>query len=199
MELSIIIISYNISELLQSCLKSIYKALSLDRLEDRSEVIVVDNASIDNSVQVVKENFPKVRLVCNKKNLGFATANNQGIRKASGEYILLLNSDTKVVSDALIKLLETVKKERNVGVVGGKLLNADGSIQPSVGFFPNLTRVFLWMTFLDDIPFFTYFLKPYHVEGKKFYERPQQVDWVSGACMLIKQEVIRRSGLFGSV
>lgn len=194
MELSIIIISYNTSDLLSSCLRSVYKALLTSKLDNKSEVIVVDNASSDNSVAMVRKNFPKVKLICNKKNLGFATANNQGVRKAYGEYILLLNSDTKAASDALPKLLE-IGKKMHIGVVGGKLLNADGTFQPSVGFFPTLTRIFFWMTFLDDIPLFSSMLKPYHIENRDYYNRFQEVDWVSGACMLIKRSIINASGL----
>lgn len=194
MKLSIIIVSYNTSTLLQNCLSSVYKALSFGNLDKTSEVIVVDNASADESVRMVAENFPKVHLICNKKNVGFAKANNQGIRKAKGKYILLLNSDTVVPPDALTNLLIAAKKEKDVAVVGGRLLNTDGSIQASAGFSPNLFRVFCWMTFLDDLPYLSLFLQPYHIEERKFYEKPQQIDWVSGACLLLKREVLAKVG-----
>ena len=79
---------------------------------------------------------------------------------------MLLNSDTEIQNDTLIKLLETIREDDNIGVVGGKLLNADSSIQYSAGFFPNLNKVFCWMYFIDDIPFLNEVLKPYHMENK---------------------------------
>lgn len=195
MELSIIIVNFNTPDLLRKCLNKVYKALSFGKIEKESEVIVVDNASSDDSVSIVQKNFPKVVIIKNEKNLGFSVANNQGIKKATGKYILLLNSDTEINSDTLIKLLEVVKKDEKIAVVGGKLLNPDGSTQSSAGFFPNLGKVFFWMFFIDDIPFVNKFLKPYHMEEKSFYEKEQLVDWVSGACFLFRREIIEKVGL----
>lgn len=194
-KLSIIIVSYNTASLLHQCLASVENALTYKNLRKKSEVIVVDNASKDESQTLVKKNYPWVKLICNKKNLGFARANNQGIKIARGKYILLLNSDTRVKNNTFIKLLEAMSGRENIGVVGGKLLNRDNSIQQSMGFFPNLTRVFLWMTFLDDIPILTSLIKPYHITNKKYYRSRQEVDWVTGACFLVRKEVIRTSGL----
>lgn len=195
MQLSIIVVSYNTSSLLKQCLSSVYKVLSSDGISKKAEVIVVDNASTDDSVKMVKKEFPRTKLIINKKNLGFAKANNQGIKLAKGKYILLLNSDTKVKKGAFLNLLQVMEKDRDIGVVGGKLLNKDGSIQPSVGFFPHLIKVFLWMSFLDDIPFVAGLVKPYHVEWKDLYKEEQEVDWVSGACFLVRKEVVGKAGL----
>lgn len=194
MELSIIIVSFNTSDLLRKCLSKVYKALSFAKIEKISEVIVVDNASSDGSIGMLEKNFPKVVVIENSQNLGFAKANNLGIKKSSGKYILLLNSDTEVKNDALLKLLETIKADDNIGVVGGKLLNHDGALQPSVGFFPNLNKVFYWMFFLDDLPYLNTLLKPYHVENKSFYNRQQLVDWVSGACFMLRREITEQTG-----
>lgn len=194
MELSIIIVSFNTSDLLRKCLNRVYKSLSFGKIEKTSEVIVVDNASSDGSVEMVKKNFPKVLIIKNSNNLGFAKANNQGIKKSTGKFILLLNSDTEVEKDALSNLLHKIKSE-NRGVVGGKLLNPDGFTQSSAGFLPNLSKVFFWMFFIDDIPILSKFIKPYHIEDKSFYEKEQLVDWVSGACFLFRREIIERVGL----
>lgn len=194
MELSIIIISFNTSELLRKCLNKVYKSLSFGKIEKKSEVIVVDNASSDDSVSMVKKNFPKVNIIGNNKNLGFSVANNQGIKESSGKYVLLLNSDTEVEKDALIKLLETISRDEKIGAVGGKLINLDGTLQYSLGFFPNLPKVFFWMFFIDDIPLLSKILKPYHLEEKSFYNKMQSVDWVTGACLLFRHEIISRVG-----
>lgn len=194
--LDIIIISFNTSDLLRKCLNKVYKALSFAKIEKESEVFVVDNASSDDSVARVEKKFPKVIIIKNSQNLGFAKANNQGIAKAKGQYILLLNSDTEVKENSLINLLSTIRKDKNIGVAGGKLLNGDGSVQYSVGYFPSLFKVFCWMFFWDDLPWVSSLIKPYHVEDKSFYSKEREVDWVSGACMMLRREIVEKIGGF---
>lgn len=133
-DLSIIIVSYNVSSLLRNCLLSIYE--HQDTLS--FEIFVVDNASNDDSVQMVADEFPEVNLIVNTKNKGFAAANNQAISQASGQYTLLLNPDTVVVSGALGRLVKVLDENPQVGIVGPKLLNKDGTLQPSCYSFPNL-------------------------------------------------------------
>lgn len=195
MLISIIIVNFNTSSLLLICLKSLYKAIRYGQLTNQSEVIVVDNASIDGSCEKIARQFPDVIVLQNRKNVGFGRANNQGIKRAKGEYILLLNSDTEIKKESLMHLLETAKSEKNLGALGGKLLNIDGTIQFSLGFFPTLARVFFWMSFLDDIPFLSPFLTPYHIERKIFYNAAHEIDWVSGACVLIPQKTVRTVGI----
>lgn len=164
-------------------------------LQTSCEVIVVDNASIDNSVAMIEEKFPAVVLIKNKANLGFAAANNKAINHAKGKYILLLNSDTRIKDNTVVKLLNFISDDSSVGAVGCKLLNNDSSLQQSVGYFPTLTKIFLWMTFIDDIPLLRRFIKPYHVAPSSFYSKNQEVDWVTGACLLIRSEMIKQTGL----
>lgn len=195
-KISIIIVNFNTSSLLIACLKSLFAAIRFARLTNNSEVIVVDNASVDESNEKVVKEFPQVILLANKENVGFAKANNQGIHKAKGEYVLLLNSDTEVKKDTLRHLLNSARLEKNLGVLGGKLFNMDGTIQFSLGFFPSISRVFFWMSFLDDIPLLSSLLTSYHIERESFYDRSHEVDWVSGACFLIRKEVGKKVGLF---
>lgn len=195
-KLSIIIVSYNTSLLLKRCLQSVFVSLSAASLVSVSEVIVVDNASKDDSPLMVATSFPQVRLIVNKHNLGFASANNQGMRISKGEYILLLNSDTEVLQNTMHTMLYVASHKNDVDVIGFKLLNSDGTIQPSAGFFPDILRVFYWMTFIDDIPYLTHFLQPYHVSDRTFYEKSRYVDWASGACMLIKRNILQTVGYF---
>ena len=157
--------------------------------------MVVDNASSDESLKTLKENFPRVTLIENKENVGFAKANNQAILKSKGEYILLLNTDARVNDRAIEKSIEDFKKDKSLGVVGGKLVYEDRTLQKSAGFFPTLISVFNWMFFVDDIPLLNHFLKPYHVENSGFYKKSQNVDWVSGAYFMARKEVVDKIGL----
>lgn len=195
MVLTIAIVSYNTSKILESCLNSVFNVLNNDGFIHDAEVIIVDNGSSDGSPKMVKEKFPKARMILNKKNLGFAKANNQAIKLSASEFVLLLNSDAKLTNGSLSKLLTTLKTHPEIGAIGPKLLNSDHSIQPSCGFLPNLFKVLVWMLFLDDIPILQNFLNPYHIENTRFYNNSHFVDWVSGACMLIRRKAFDKAGL----
>jgi GT2 family glycosyltransferase len=121
-QLSVIIVSYNVKYFLRQCLQSVERALE----GLAGEVWVVDNASVDGSVEMVKQEFPGVRLIVNDTNLGFAKANNQAIRQARGEYILLLNPDTIVQEDTFHKVLAFFKEHPEAGAVGVKIIDGNG-------------------------------------------------------------------------
>jgi GT2 family glycosyltransferase len=183
MKLSIIIVNFNTKEFLKKCLESIYQYIDISTYE----IIVVDNGSIDGSAKMVKEEFPKVKLIENSKNLGFAKAVNQGIRKAKGEYIFLLNPDTEIKRGTLKKLIEFAGKNPDAGVIGAKLLNPNSSIQSSVYHFPTIWRA----------------IKEFWFGQRGAYEKyapagmePVEVDAVTGAAMLIPRKTIEKIGLF---
>ena len=191
MDLSVIIINWNTKKLLDDCLASIFKFTK----EITFEVIVVDNGSIDGSQNMVKKKFPQVKLILNKDNLGFTKANNQGIKIAKGKYILLLNSDTYLVENSFKKLLDKARSiGERLGALGPLLINEDRSIQQSVGFFPHLPQVFLWMSFIDDLPCGA-LLKPYHVDHDSFYWKDRHADWVTAAAIFTPKSVIQKVGL----
>jgi len=121
LDLSIIIVNFNKSKLLKDCLDSIYK----NSKSIKFEIFVVDNGSKDNSVSMIKENFPQIKLIENSSNLGFAKANNQAIKLSQGKYILLLNNDTKILNNALKQMVEFMTAHPNTGGLGPKLLNPD--------------------------------------------------------------------------
>lgn len=178
MDLSIIVVSFNTSKLLQDCLASVFKKTK----EIKFEVIVVDNASEDDSVAMVKKTFPQAILIKNKENLGFAQANNQGIKRAKGDYLLLLNSDTKVTQNALKKLVNFARTKKNLGVVGPRLLNRDKTHQPSTAPFLTLPVAFVWFLTGD----------------RWIYSSPatvRQVDWVMGSALMAKKEAVEEIGL----
>lgn len=194
MELSIIIVSYNTAGILKKCLEALF--LSLKQTEiSRTEVIIVDNGSNDGSAEMVGKYFPQAIVIPLRKNLGFSGGNNLGILKSTGRYILLLNSDTQVNSETIPELLKTLTRDGKIGAAGCKLLNSDGTVQPSAGYFPSIVKVFYWMMFIDDLPFFSGILNPYHIENKNFYNRIQQVDWVSGACIMVSRSAVRTAGV----
>ena len=139
LDLTISIVSYNTKTLLKNCLGSIYKNTG----KYEFEVIVVDNNSGDGSVAMVEKEFSQVKLIKNEENMGFARANNQAIRQSKGRYILLLNSDTVVISDALSKMISFMDNHPEAGAVGGKVFRPDLTAQPSTGICLDLRTLFI--------------------------------------------------------
>ena len=129
---TIVIVSYNCREALQACL------LKLTAEGDTPPILVVDNASTDGTIEMVARDFPTVGLIQNTKNLGFAAACNQGIRACISDFILLLNPDTMLKLATLQKLTDTMRAQPNIGACGPRILNTDGSLQPSCRRFPTL-------------------------------------------------------------
>jgi GT2 family glycosyltransferase len=157
------------------------------------EIILVDNASTDGSVEMVRSEFPQMRLIVNEGNPGFAVANNQGISVARGRYVLLLNPDTEVLGDALLKMVAFADKNPDVGVVGPQLLNADGSVQSSRRRFPTLATAFFESTWLQPCAP-RRLLERYYVLDRADDE-VLDVDWVKGAALMARREAIDRVGL----
>ncbi len=124
--LSVVIVNYNVKDFLQQCLLSVQDALK----NIPSEIIVVDNHSKDASCQMIKEHFKDVILIDNKKNVGFSKANNQGVAMAQGKYVLILNPDTVVAEDTFTKILDFAEKQKNLGVLGVKLIDGTGKFLP---------------------------------------------------------------------
>ncbi|MDI6791422.1 MAG: glycosyltransferase family 2 protein [bacterium] len=186
MDLSIIIVNYKVKELLRDSLHSIAEQTK----EISYEVIVVDNNSSDGSQEMLKGEFPEVTLIANKINLGFAGANNQGIEVSQGRYVLLLNPDTIVLDRALEKLVKYMDYHPEAGIVGPKLLNADRSLQLSCGSAPNLWNMFCAHLYLNRIFPKTRFFDSYKHGYGWNYNAISEVDWVSGACLMVRREVI---------
>lgn len=139
MDLSVVVVSYNTRDLLRACLTSVISTMSSTA---NYEVFVVDNASLDGSAAMVKDTFPRVRLMANRENRGFAAANNQAIRESTGQYVILLNPDTLVRDGALERMAKFMEGHPNVGVVGPRLVFPDGSFQHSAFAFPTLPMIF---------------------------------------------------------
>ena len=134
---SIVILSYNKSKLTTECLESIYTHIPRNEVE----VIVVDNASSDDSVEIIKKKFPQVKLIQNDRNAGFAGGCNLGAKHAQGEYILFLNNDAFLSDNPLPAFFMTFQDHKEAGIVGGMLTNHDGSLQRSFGEFYTVPNV----------------------------------------------------------
>ncbi|MCL4360143.1 glycosyltransferase family 2 protein [Patescibacteria group bacterium] len=183
MDLSIIIPSYNTKLLLERCLDSVYQGLGNGNIS--YEVIVVDNASHDGSQELLRKKYPRVIKILNKKNFGYGRANNIGIKKAEGTYILLINSDIVAREDSIVTLLKYAGQSDRT-FFGGKLLNEDGSAQSSCGPFFSIPVTFLML-----------FLKGDQIGLTRYSPQTlRTVDWVSGACILGKRDYFLRVGLF---
>lgn len=190
MDLSIIIVNFNTSQLLQDCLSSIFR----QGLKHKFSVVVVDNASPDGSVEMVGKKFPKVRVIKSDKNLGFAGGNNLGIKAGEAKYYLLLNSDTVVPVGSLDSLVDFMDMS-GFGVGSCKLLNKDGSFQANAGDLPFGLPLFFWLSGWDDIlPKIREYLPSFHRKFKSFYKGEKEVGWVSGSVMIIKKEVVENIG-----
>ena len=139
MDVSIVIVNWNTKDLLRDCLKSIGE----NTREVDYEIVVVDNNSTDGSAQMVKDEFEHVLLISNSENRGFAAANNQAVKIAKGRYILLLNSDTIVLDQAIEKTVVFADKHPDTAVTGCRVLNPDGTLQKTCFMFPSILNMFL--------------------------------------------------------
>ncbi len=191
MDLSIVTVSWNVRELLASCLESVYRSLQTSGLE--FEVLVVDNASSDDSPAMVRDCFPQVRLWANLNNAGFARACNQGMQYAQGRYVALLNPDTVIHAAALAHLVTFMERNSLTGLVGPRLIYPDGSFQHSAFGFPSLMQ-----TLLDFYPL------NHRILDSRLNGRYPRSDYASGhafrvghplgACMLVRRQTLEQVG-----
>lgn len=191
MDASIVIVNWNTGVLLRQCLDSLQNGFSNG---EEYEVFVIDNASIDQSVAIAEGSPQKIQLFQMKNNLGFAKANNIGIRQAKGDYIILLNPDTVATEGSFSKLMAFLQSKPGAAAVGPRLLNADNSWQASCRSFPSvgvLAAMFL------KIPHFFPKMASYRKYLMKdfTYETVTVVDQIMGACMVIPREALDRVGL----
>ena len=185
MDISIIIINWNTKDLLTNCIESVYrttKNLSF-------ELWVVDNGSSDGSVMAVKNFYPLVNIIENPHNLGFAKACNQALRRINGRYAVLLNTDTIVLDGTIETALDFMKKNKNIGLCGGQLLNPDGSKQNSIANIPTLATELLNKSLLRKL-----FPKKYPGKEHDFIN-PIEVESIIGAFMIVRKEAIDDAGL----
>lgn len=182
MKLSVVIVSWNTADILRQCLESVFAHPPAAPFD----VWVVDNASTDGTVAMVQQQFPQVNLLTNPHNVGFATANNQAMRQATGDYVLLLNPDTIVHAGALQTLVHFLDTHPQTGACGARLLNADGTLQHSCYPTPTLGRELLRMFHLDG-------RVRYHMEQWPT-DQPRPVEALLGACILARRNLVEAIG-----
>lgn len=186
-DLSIIIVNWNTCELLAQCLHSLYKTIQ----NLYFEIFVVDNASSDRSIEMVRRLFTEVRLIENTDNVGFVRANNQAIDRCNGRYVLLLNSDTKVLSGSIEEMVRFMDKHPSAGAAGARLLNPDGSFQASYSPFPTLWQEILILSTLGRC-----LIRPsFPSYGPQTETGAQRIrGYVEGACIIARHEAIDKVG-----
>ena len=189
-DISVIIVSWNAKELLYECLLNLTKEKNHYQLE----IIVVDNASTDGAPELVREKFPHVRLLRNDENLGFSKANNIGIKVSKGRYICLINSDAFPLDGCLDRLCKHMDEHKEIGVIGPKVLNPDGTLQPSCREFNTLWKNFCRALALDKIYpksnlFCGYFMTNWS------HDTIREVDYISGCFMMVRTSAIKKVGL----
>lgn len=181
--LSIIIVNYNARDLIRECLHSIYAGTHIP-----FEIIIVDNISSDGSVEMLGKEFPSIKLIKNTENVGFARANNQGIKASGGDLILLLNPDTKIIGSALDRLANFLDADIKAGAAGPLLVNADGNAlytsgRPSFGLCSQINYYWNAAKYIDSV------LK------NMDRSRPSRVGQLSGCCLMLKKEALDKTGM----
>lgn len=187
-DVTVVVVSYNTSRLLDR----MFAALETARGKLQLQVIVVDNASRDGSVEILRTRYANVELIENPTNVGFGRANNQALQLARGRYLLLLNTDAIVSSDTLRKTVDFMDAHPRCGVLGVKLIGYDGALQPSCRYFPTPWNLFLQSTGLNRI-----FRGTRLVDDMAWdHASVRECDWVPGCYYMVRTEVIERVGLF---
>ncbi len=189
MDLSIIIVNWKVKELVRQLLVSIFRytqGLSF-------EVFVVDNHSEDGSAEMIKSEFPRVRLMANQENLGFARANNQALRASQGDFLLLLNPDTEVFDDSLVRMAAWLRKHPEIDLASGRVLNPDHSLQRTIRHFPTVFSQLMIILKLHHLwpasrPIRWYLATDFD------YEKEQEVDQVIGAFFCFRRSVLEKIG-----
>lgn len=187
-DVSVIVVNYNTGHLLAR----MFAALDAAKGDLNLEIIVVDNASTDNSIEILETQYSNVTLIKSSTNVGFGRANNQAVSRVHGRYVLLLNTDAFVATDTLEKTIGFMESHPRCGVLGVKLVGEDGALQPSCRYFPTPSNVFLQRTGLSR-----FFPHTRLVDDMDWdHNSVRACDWVPGCYYLVRSEIVNRLGLF---
>ncbi len=181
-EVSVIIVNYNGLKYLENCFHSLNNCLK----NIAFEIIVIDNNSTDSSCDFIKKNHPECIVLESKENLGFGKGNNEAVKNAKGDYLLLINNDT-ILLNHIAPILECIKKDKKIGVIGINMLDANKQYLPPSGNFPNVQNMFyMKKLFQTGTEFQT------GIFSKESYE----VDWLGGSFLFLTKELYERIGGF---
>lgn len=181
--ISVIVVSWNNQKTISNCLNSLTKQLPSGLIK---EILVVDNFSQDRTCQVIKKQFPQVKLIKNRQNLGFGKANNQALKKITGEYIFLLNPDASIMGNSFKKMIGIMEKNLQTAVIGPKLLYESGKVQKEMTPFPALLPQILILLRFHRLPLFSSLVYPNYN-----YEVIREAQHLMGAALLIRTKVLK--------
>lgn len=186
MDLSIIILSFNTRNITDECLRRLQSGVSSCQTKHKNniEVIVLDNASTDGSVEMIKDKHKWVKLIESKENTGYSKGNNIAFKKSKYPVVLFMNSDVYVEEDTLEKAINNFNE--NIDILGPKMVFENGSFQPSAGDLPNPLNTIFWILGLGG----------FHPKDKSYFDKKCEVGWVTGAFLLIRREVFEKLGGF---
>ncbi|MBU0952213.1 MAG: glycosyltransferase family 2 protein [Elusimicrobia bacterium] len=190
-DISINIVNYNNIQFLQNCIKSIYE----NTKKINFSILIIDNFSSDNSIELIEKTFPTIKIIRNNKNIGFAKAQNTGFDKVDSRYILILNPDTLILDNSIEKMVLFLDRNPEAGIVGPIILNPDKSNQCTGITYPNNVNLLSETLFLDRFfPNNRIFGK--HKKTFEPYRDTKQVDYLQGSCLMIRKKVIEEIGIF---
>ncbi len=187
--LSILITHHKTPILLKLCLKSIMENIG----QIKHEIIVLDSESQKETKDLIEENFPKVKLISFLGNVGYAYLVNAGIRKAKGDYLLILNADIIILKDAVLKMIDFMESNPGAGIVGPQLLTFSNQHQDSCFNFPTLGAILARRTFLGKLSWGKEKITQFLIKDKDMFT-PRRVDWLQGSAMLARKEAVDRVG-----
>lgn len=193
-DLSVVIVNWNTKDLLLQCIASILEQTK----ESSLEIIVVDNNSTDGSQEAVKEAYPKVRLICNRENLGFAKANNIGILKSKGRYVCLVNSDIVALDQCLDKMRAYMDRQQKIGALGPKTVNEHFQLRKNAREFPSLRNLLCQALFLERLFPNTRLMRGRVIHNYDF-DYTREVDVLSGCCLMLRREALEQVGLLDEI
>lgn len=188
MLISVILVSFNTAEMTIDALDTLFSS----KVDFDIEVVIIDNASVDHSVELIKQHYPDITLIENQDNVGFGRANNQALEVIQGDYVLLLNTDAFVETDTIQKSVEYMQNNPKCGLLGARLIGREGDLQPSCRYFPTPFNLFAQRIGLNHL-----FSSIKVVDNSSTdHNQTQACDWVPGCYYLLRKEVVDTVGLF---
>lgn len=193
---SIIIVSWNVQDLLSACIDSIIQSpVAINQADGDKpivEIIVVDSASSDNTVKMLRENYPQVKLLAQSDNVGFTRGNNIGFESAQGRYLFMLNPDTEIIADAIPQMLNYMDAHDDIGLIGPHTLNTDGTTQSSRRHFPTKALAFFESTWLQAFAPET--MMTHFYINDEADDAILDVDWMQGSALMTRHEIYEEIG-----
>jgi GT2 family glycosyltransferase len=193
---TIIILSHNNEDIIDNCLTQVESAVSESekKFQNNFQVMVVDNGSTDKTKSIIQNQHKSLKLISLDNNIGPSKANNLAMKKADTQYILLLNSDTFLTKDTLIKIFDYIQKQNDWDVLCVRLIFGDGSFQAFGGFLPTPTRTILWSLGVESLPIINKLIRPFYQYDREFYQKEQRLGWCATSFFFLKQKVYLDTG-----